>query len=78
MIADDDPVYPDMLETLVDLQRKYPGYGMYLGGGDWFCTHPIVASLHNMKIGTNTLLNNNYEISTLHFCFCIMFYYNKL
>src|ERR1043165_2512224 len=27
MIADDDPVYPDMLETLFDLQKEFPGYG---------------------------------------------------
>lgn len=62
MIADDDPVYPGMLETLVDLNKKYPGYGMYLGGGDWYCTHPTVAGLYNMKIGTNTMLNNDHEI----------------
>jgi len=62
MIADDDPVYPGMLDTLISLQEKYPGYGMYLGGGDWFCTHPIVAELYNMKVGTNTLLNNDHEI----------------
>src|SRR5689334_19928019 len=38
MIADDDPVYPDMLETIVNLEKAYPGYGVYLGGGDLFCT----------------------------------------
>src|SRR5215216_4911650 len=31
MIADDDPVYPDMLETLLQLAEKYPGHSMYLG-----------------------------------------------
>src|SRR5688572_5340477 len=45
MIADDDPVYPDMLATLVQLKTNYPGYGMYLGGCDWFCTHHEVAKL---------------------------------
>ena len=63
MIADDDPVYPDMLETLVDLETKYPGYGMYLGGGDLFCTDPLIGSLYNLQIGTNTKLNNNYPIN---------------
>ena len=36
MIADDDPVYVDMLETLVKLSIEHPGYGMYMGGCDWF------------------------------------------
>src|ERR1700689_2325455 len=27
MMADDDPVYPDLLETLLSLENKYPGYG---------------------------------------------------
>src|SRR6187402_2207739 len=27
MITDDDPVYPDMLRTLFDLYRQFPGYG---------------------------------------------------
>ena len=62
MIADDDPVYPDMLETLVDLRNKYPGYGIYLGGGDLFCTDPLIGSLYNLQIGTNTKLNNAFPI----------------
>lgn len=60
MIADDDPVYPDMLETLIGLEREYPGYGVYLGGGDLFCTEPLLASLFNLQVGTNTTLNNEY------------------
>jgi glycosyltransferase involved in cell wall biosynthesis len=56
MIADDDPVYPDMLETLMDLHSQYPGYGMYLGGCNWFCTHPKIAALYGMKVGTNSNL----------------------
>ena len=62
MIADDDPVYPDMLETLVNLRSKYPGYGIYLGGGDLFCTDPLIGSLYNLQIGTNTKLNNSFSI----------------
>src|SRR3954467_8136038 len=46
MIADDDPVYPDMLETLAKLSKDYPDYGMYMGGSDWFCTNPKVAALY--------------------------------
>jgi glycosyltransferase involved in cell wall biosynthesis len=63
MIADDDPVYPDMLQTLVDLKNKYPGYGMYLGGCDWFCTHHEVAKLYGMKVGTNTCLSNDHDLN---------------
>lgn len=56
MIADDDPVYPDMLETLISLKDKYPGYGMYLGGCNWFCTHPDIAALYGLKVGMNSCL----------------------
>lgn len=56
MIADDDPVYPDMLETLVGLSEKYPSYGMYLGGCNWFCTNPKIASLYSLKVGMNSCL----------------------
>lgn len=63
MITDDDPVYPDMLETLFDLKNKYPGYGMYLGGCDWFCTHHEVAKLYGLKVGTNTYLSNDHDLN---------------
>ncbi len=63
MIADDDPIYHDMLETLVSLKNKYPGYGMYLGGCDWYCTHHEVAKLYGLKVGTNTCLSNNHDLN---------------
>jgi len=56
MIADDDPVYDDMLETLLGLSEKYPGYGMYLGGCNWFCTDPDLARFYNCKVGINSCL----------------------
>lgn len=56
MIADDDPVYPDMLETLIRLRREYPGYGMYLGGSNWYCTQPDIAQLYNVRVGMNSCL----------------------
>lgn len=56
MIADDDPVYPDMLETLINLYHTYPSYGMYLGGCNWFCTNPKIASLYSLKVGMNSCL----------------------
>lgn len=63
MIADDDPVYPDMLETLFNLKNEYPGYGMYLGGCDWLCTHHEIAKLYRMKVGTNTCLSNEHNLN---------------
>jgi glycosyltransferase involved in cell wall biosynthesis len=63
MIADDDPVYFDMLETLVDLYHKYPDYGMYMGGADWFCTNPKVAGLYKLHVGTNSLLSDHFELN---------------
>lgn len=65
MIADDDPVYPDMLETLVKLKDQYSGYGMYLGGCNWYCTHPKVAELYGLKVGMNSFLANE-PVDTIH------------
>jgi glycosyltransferase involved in cell wall biosynthesis len=65
MIADDDPVYFDMLETLVELYNNYPGYGMYMGGADWFCTNPKVASLYKLHVGTNSLLSDQRELNDI-------------
>ena len=62
MIADDDPVYPDMLETLLGLQKKYPAYGMYLGGCDWFCTDHELGKLYRFNVGTNSCLSNDHDI----------------
>ncbi|MEO5947604.1 MAG: glycosyltransferase family 2 protein [Chitinophagaceae bacterium] len=62
MIADDDPVYPDMLETLLDLSNEYPAYGMYLGGCDWYCTSHEMGKLYNFNVGTNSCLSNKYDI----------------
>jgi glycosyltransferase involved in cell wall biosynthesis len=56
MIADDDPVYPDMLQTLVDLEKKHPGYGLYLGGSNYFFTNPVIAKFCGTKVGTNSCL----------------------
>lgn len=65
MIADDDPVYPEMLETLVKLKVQYPGFGMYLGGSNWYCTHPKVAGLYGLNVGMNSFLANE-PVDTVH------------
>ena len=63
MMADDDPVYPDMLQTLVELKEKHPGFGMYMGGCNWFCEDKDVANLYNLKIGSNSCLTNKYNLN---------------
>jgi len=63
MIADDDPIYHDMLSTLSQLQKDYPSYAIYMGGCDWFCTHPDVSALYNLKVGTNSCLSSKHELN---------------
>jgi len=63
MIADDDPVYPEMLEVLVKLHKEYPGYGMYMGGCDWFCTDKQVAKMNNLRVGTNSCISSDYDLN---------------
>jgi len=63
MIADDDPVYPDMLQTLISLKEKYPGYGMYMGGCDWFCADKDVAKQYKLDVGTNSCISNDHDLN---------------
>lgn len=56
MIADDDPVYPDMLDTLVKLEQQHSGYGLYLGGSNYFFTNPVIAKFCGTKVGMNSCL----------------------
>ena len=58
MITDDDPVYPEMLQTLYELSIQYKGYGMYFGGCDIKCMNPEVARSSRLKVGTNSCLAN--------------------
>ena len=58
MITDDDPIFPEMLETLYSLTKTYPGYGMYYGGCDIKCMNPEVARSSRLKVGTNSCLAN--------------------
>ena len=63
MMADDDPVYFDMVSTLVKLSKKYPGYGMYMGGCDWFCIDAEIAKLYKLNIGNNSCLSNEHDLN---------------
>ena len=62
MITDDDPVYPDMLQTLHDLYKEFPGYGVYHGGCDVIYYTPEMAEVCRAKVGTNSCLSNEYPI----------------
>jgi glycosyltransferase involved in cell wall biosynthesis len=54
MITDDDPVYPDMLQVLVNLSRSYPGYGAYFGSHDVYYSNLLMAKVSKARIGMNS------------------------
>jgi len=61
MITDDDPVYPDMLETLKGLSEQYPGYGVYQGGCEVLCYTPSSAKVMRSKVGINSCLSSEMD-----------------
>jgi glycosyltransferase involved in cell wall biosynthesis len=56
MITDDDPIYPEMLETLRGLSVKHPGLGAYYGGCDVLQLNPSIAKFTLHRVGTNSTL----------------------
>lgn len=62
MITDDDPAYPDMLTTLLQLTKDYPGYGVYGGCGDLILKNEFVANTMGQKIGTKSTLLENMKV----------------
>ena len=56
MITDDDPVYPDLLETLREMSLKHPGLGAYYGGCDMLQLNPKIARFTLHRVGTNSTL----------------------
>jgi glycosyltransferase involved in cell wall biosynthesis len=54
MITDDDPVYPELVKTLVDLRNRYPGFGVYAGCADWIVETEFSAGSLKEKIGANS------------------------
>ena len=44
-------------------KKKYPGYGMYMGGCDWFCEDKEVAKLYKFKVGTNSCISNEHDLN---------------
>jgi glycosyltransferase involved in cell wall biosynthesis len=61
MITDDDPIYSDMLETLFNLSKKYPGYGVYHGGCEILCYTPFTAKAMRAKVGINSCLSSTMD-----------------
>lgn len=51
MITDDDPVYPEMLQTLYDLSLQYPGYGVYFGGHNTYFESLTQARMAKVRVG---------------------------
>ena len=56
MITDDDPIYPEMLETLRRLTVQHPGLGAYYGGCDVLQLNPAIAKFTLHRVGTNSTL----------------------
>lgn len=82
MITDDDPVYPDMLESLHALSIKYPGYGMYQGGCEILCYSPFSAKVMRARVGINSCLSSemNYNEEKIYSAeeFPYLFFKGKL
>lgn len=61
MITDDDPVYPDMLETLHRLWKAHPGYGVYQGGCEILCYSKFSAEVMRARVGINSCLSSEMD-----------------
>lgn len=51
MITDDDPAYEDLLEVLVDMSIRFPGYGYYCGCGDLVVQNQYASRTLGVDIG---------------------------
>jgi len=63
MITDDDPVYPDMLQTLHGLYKEYPGFGVYQGGCEILCYTTLSAKVMRAKVGINSCLSSDMDLN---------------
>lgn len=54
MLTDDDPVYPQMLEILLDLADKFPQYGLFMGSHDTNYEKLWLAQLANLSPGNHS------------------------
>jgi glycosyltransferase involved in cell wall biosynthesis len=56
MVSDDDPIYPEMLDTLSALSGAYPGYGAYYGACDVRAIDADLAKFYGLAVGNNPAL----------------------
>ncbi len=66
LIADDDPIEKDMLNTLINLYRKYPNFSSYWGASYLYVKTKEVANAYGLKVGSNSLksiLKRNNQLS---------------
>jgi len=50
-VTDDDPMYPEMLQTLYNLSLQYPDYGAYFGGHNTYFETLVEARVAKVRIG---------------------------
>ena len=65
MITDDDPAYPEMLETLHDLYLRHPGYGLYIGAHNTFFAGLQQARMAKARVGMNSSLSADMEFGAI-------------
>ncbi len=65
MITDDDPAYPEMLETLRDLYLRHPGYGLYIGAHNTLFAGLQQARLAKARVGINSALAADMEFGAI-------------
>lgn len=53
MITDDDPIYPEALQILIDLHFQYPHFGVYAGCADWIIGNEDASYTQKIEIGTH-------------------------
>jgi glycosyltransferase involved in cell wall biosynthesis len=58
MITDDDPAYPHMLKSLINLYLDSPYYGVYAGCGDLIIENDFSSQTLSRKVGINSTLLN--------------------
>ena len=57
MITDDDPIYPNTVQTLINLYTQYPDYGVFAGCGDWIIDNKLASDTQKLNIGYHTRLS---------------------
>jgi glycosyltransferase involved in cell wall biosynthesis len=61
MMADDDPPYPHMLETLLHLESEHTGYGAYFGAFNLLIEDDAIAEYYGHRPGLTRVLHQSPE-----------------